>query len=218
MTTFPTRPNDQMITEIARHLIEVHGEGLDPAKDICWPDYTPAGASVSYLPETPRRPAGFSCSMCIGHRSFPVEPTYGHPARNRQLVRDNPTLADDIRGLTSDEAAIVIEHWDRSRATRSVRVLREVLRQDAQATRPANDTHASARVRRCQDYLLEAWVRRGTQDAAIWDLIALADADPVRHREVVGRRYPMAYETYRSYLKSADPIRKAAVRAALRAA
>ena len=167
------------------------------------------------MPETPRTSAAYSCSACVGHRSFPVEPTYGHPARNAQLLRDNSSLRDDTRGLNPEEAAIVIEHWDRACMNRGKQVLADILRPTAQATKRAHRPEVAQRIANCQDYLLEAWVRLGTQEATIWELIDLAEPDPERHQAIVGRRYPMAYETYRSYLKDVEATRRAEVQARL---
>jgi len=221
---YETEPHREVLADIARHLEEVHARtDFEVARDVADRGNAQEGAVIVYRPETPRAPAGYECALCVGQLFYPVDPTYGHPARNAQLLRDNPRLREDVLGLGPDDAAIVIEHWDRGRATRGKKVLEEIeaeqkaaLVKESEATARAQRPEVLARITSCQEYLLEAWERLGVQDQAIWELIDMADNDPDRHREIVGRRYPMAYETYRQYLKDVPLERRAEIQARLR--
>ena len=86
-----------------------------------------------------------------------------------------------------------------------------------QATKRARRPEVVQRIARCQEFLLDAWAELGTQELAIRALIDLAQADPARHQRIVGRPHPMAYETYRDYLKQLAPEEREKIRARIRA-
>ncbi len=208
-------PEDRV--DVALKLAAAHPE-LVIARHVTSACSRPHRAPITYSPEAPSAPAGYRCELCPGLVFYPVEPTYGHPARNAYLLRITPALREKVLGLTPKQAAIVIEDWDRRRGTQGNAELDEVLRRQGRATKRAGRPEVEARIARCQDYLLEAWERLGTQDEAIWELIRLANTDPSRHQRIVGRRYPMAYSTYHQYLGKKDlSERRAEVQARIRA-
>ncbi len=217
---YETEPLPQLVVAAERHLA-VDDHDLTGAELAGYfPDHRGASetAVITYLPESRATPAHYTCSRCPGRVFYPVDPSYGHPDRNAQLLRSTPGLREKVLGLTPAEAAIVIEHWDRHRDTQGKDELVKVLKQQGLATKRAGRPEVAVRIARCQDYLLDAWERLGTQDEAIWELIALADKDPNAHRSIVGRRYPMAYSTYHQYLGKKDlSERRAEVKARIRA-
>ncbi len=214
---FETEPLPDVVAEIARHLATEHGHtDFELARDVAYKGNTPQGAVIVYRPETPTRPAGYGCGLCPGRLFYPVDPTYGHPARNARLEREHPELRQLVAALDPDEAAIVIEDWDRGPAARSKEHLEEILQRQGRATKHTGRPEVVERKARCQDYLLAAWERLGTQDKAIWELIALADEDPSEHQRIVGGRYPMAYDTYHQYLGEVPLVRRAEVKARIR--
>lgn len=202
--------------DVARRLAAAHPK-LVISRHVISPCSRPDRAPITYRPETPSSPAGYRCELCPGQVFYPVEPSYGHPARNAYLLRTNPGLREKVLGLTPKQSAIVIADWDRRRSTQGKAELDEVLKRQGRATKRAGRPDVAARIARCQEYLLDAWERLGTQEAAIRELIALAEEDPDEHKRVVGRRYPMANETYRQYLGKASPERRAEVQARIRA-
>ena len=207
-------PEDRV--DVALRLAAAYPE-LVISRHVTSPCSRPPGAPITYLPETSSAPAGYQCDLCPGRLFYPVEPTYGHPARNAYLLRTATGLREKVLGLTPKQRAIVIEDWDRRRGTQGKAELEEVLRRQGRATKRAGRPEVEARIARCQDYLLEAWERLGTKEAAIWDLIQLADTDPARHQRIVGKRYPMAYSTYHQYLgKKGLSGRRAEVQARIR--
>jgi hypothetical protein len=72
---------------------------------------------------------------------------------------------------------------------------RNALRSFGPEARPA----VAARRRRCQAYLLEAAIRRGSVKAAIADLVALRDRDINEYCRIVGSTRPLAPRTLLRY-------------------
>ncbi len=200
---YESEPLPEVVAAARAHLAKAHElPDFDPECDLTYPGHERSPALVVYLAETARVAAGFVCEIC-GERSFPVEPSYGHPARNAQLLADHPELWAEVSGLDEAERAIVLEDWDRQRRRgRGQERLRTALRRRGLATKRATRPEVARRIACCQEFLLSAWVELGSQDRAVRALIALADEDPARHHKIVGGRYPMAYETYLSYLKA----------------
>jgi hypothetical protein len=215
---YETEPLPELVVAAEDHLaVDDHDlTGAELAE--YFPDHRGASETpvITYLPESRAAPAHYTCSRCPGRTFYPVAPTYGHPARNAELLRTTPGLREKTLGLTPKQAAIVIENWDRRRATQGKDELEEVLKRQGRATKRAGRPEVEARIARCQDYLLDAWERLGSQEAAIRELIALAEVDRSAHDRIVGRRYPMASHTYHQYLGKASPERRAEVRARIR--
>ena len=60
-------PTRAALEEIRAHLEDVHGwTEFDPGRDIAFPESTPDGACVAYLPATRFARARFICSCCNG--------------------------------------------------------------------------------------------------------------------------------------------------------
>lgn len=217
---YENEPNPEVQKEIRRHLVERHGRlDFDLRLDVFFAGSAPEGALIVYLPETAARQAGYTCALCPGLIFLAGEPSYGHPARNAQLLRDHPELWAKTAGLSKEERAIVLEDFDRQSRSpnRGKGLLHDALRRKGRATMRARRPEVVQRIARCQEFLLDAWAELGTQELAIRALIDLARADPARHQRIVGRPYPMAYETYRDYLKQLAPEEREKIRARIRA-
>ena len=194
---YETSPHADVLAQISRHLGDEHGRpGFDPQRHVTWPGHVGEEALAVYIRETAWAPAGFTCLVC-DTRVFPVAPSYGHPFRNAQLVRDHPELGTLTQGLGPDERAMVAEEWDRGRLAGTQ--LREVRRRVAMATRRSARPVVEERRVRVQRFLLERYVELGTVEATIGALVDLARIDPVANERIVGRPQAMSIETYRRH-------------------
>ena len=198
---------------IRAHMIDEHPLVPD---EVIGADGRPIpGGSIDHLPETPRRPEGFACALCPGLLFF-GEPRYGDPKRNAQLLRDHPDpLWSMTRGLDATERDLVVTEWDRGGLAADLATA--IRRRRAMARSGVERPTVAERRGRCQEFLLDAYPKQGTVERAIAALVALADEDPVRHQQIVGRPYPMAAETYRTYWRDIPLARRAAALAARRA-
>lgn len=208
-----SEPLPEVVAAAGCHLAEAHGRAsFDPERELTYPGHERAPALVVYLAETPRAAAGFACEICR-ERVFPVEPSYGHPARNAQLLRDHPELETTLlRGVGNpDERALLLEDWDRGRIGQAQAI--EARRRRGMATRRAARPVVEERRRRCQAFLLENYVALGTKEAAIGALIALARHDPPAHERLTGRPTPLAPSTLNGYWKLIPLAERARARA-----
>ncbi len=206
-----TSPRPEVIAAAAAHLVEAHGQAdFDPTRDLTHPGQARSPARVAYLPESPRTPSGFACEIC-GARVFPVAPSYGHPERVRQLLADHPELWERVVGLLDDERALVVGDWDRQRHEGGLarERLRAAQRRAGQATRAVRRPADARRIAACQEFLVAAWVRLGTQGLAVAALIDLARTEPERHERIVGRASAMSPDTLTRYLKDLPPEARA---------
>ena len=194
---YEATPREDVLAAITRHLAEEHDRpGFDPQRHLTWVGHVGEEALAIYIRETASAPAGFTCLVCEA-RVFPVDPSYGHPLRNAQLLRDHPELRALTRGLVESERAVVVEEWDRGRLAAAQ--VREVRRRRGMATKRSARPVVEERIARCQQFLLGRYVELGRVAAAIGNLVDLAQSDPVAHGRIVGRPEPMAAETYRRY-------------------
>ena len=191
------QPLDVVVAEIRVHLRDVHAhEGFDPELHVTWPGHVPDGAVATYIRETPRQAAGYICGLC-GARVFPVDPTFGHPQRNAQLLRDHPELGVQTHGLGPAGQGRYIEKWDRGDIARAQ--LAEAERRGAMATKTADRPTVEARRERCQVFL-ERRVRAGaTVEAAIAALDRLASEDRAAYEQIMGGPVVLARGTLEKY-------------------
>jgi len=194
---YEREPLEAVAAEIRVHLRDVHAqEDFDPQLHVTWPGHVPDGAFATYIRETPRTPAGFVCVLC-GARVFPVDPSFGHPARNAQLLRDHPELGLLTRGLGHADQARLIEEWDRGRFGQAQ--LTEAQRRGAMRTKPADRPTVEARRARCQAFL-ERRVREGaTVAVAIAALDRLASEDRAAYERIMGGPVVLARGTLEKY-------------------
>ena len=194
---YETSPHADVLAQISRHLGDEHGRpGFDPQRHVTWPGHVGEEALAVYIRETAWAPAGFTCLVC-DTRVFPVAPSYGHPFRNAQLVRDHPELGTLTHGLGPDERALVVEEWDRGRLA-AARV-GEIRKRRGMATKRDARPVVQERVASCQGFLLERYVTVGTVSGAIEALVDLARSHPKAHRRILKQALGMSGETYRRY-------------------
>ena len=205
-------PLEAVVAEIRVHLRDVHArEDFDPELHVTWPGHVPDGAVATYIRETPRHPAGYVCVLC-GARVFPVDPTFGHPQRNAQLLRDHPELRVQTHGLGPAGQARYIEKWDRGDIARAQ--LAEAERRAAMATKTADRPTVEARRNRCQVFL-ERRVRAGaTVEAAIAALDQLRSEDRGEYEQIMGGPVVLSRGTLEKYWRAIPIERREAILAA----
>jgi hypothetical protein len=196
---YEQEPTFEVVALVERHLRDEHGvSDFAASRHLFSERNRPAQPLAHYLAEVDLRPAGFRCALCAS--TFYVEPSYGHPRRNRALRHQSAReLAPLLRGLEPDEQERVIEDWDRGRY--AVRNLDRIERRAALASKRPEDPEVARRRRACQQFLLDHYREHANKQQAIEALVALADEDPEGHFELVGRRHPFSPETYAGYWK-----------------
>jgi hypothetical protein len=107
-------PPTEAISEIRAHLEDVHGwTNFDPARDIAFPDSTPDGACVAYLPPTTVARGRFICACCNGGIYIEGEARPGSPARSAEILHPHPRLGVVQRHGARDASALalLVREW-----------------------------------------------------------------------------------------------------------
>lgn len=107
-------PPLEALTEIRSHLEDVHGwTDFNPGRDVAFPDSTPDGACVAYLPATPFARARFICSCCNGGIYIQGQSSPRHPARSAEILHPHPQLGVVLRHGARDSSALalLVREW-----------------------------------------------------------------------------------------------------------
>ena len=107
-------PTRAALEEIRAHLEDVHGwTQFDPDSDIAFPESTPDGACVAYLPATRFARARFICSCCNGGIFIEGQSSPQHPARSAEILHPHPKLGVVMRHGAQDSSALalLVREW-----------------------------------------------------------------------------------------------------------
>jgi predicted DNA-binding protein len=192
-----TKPSPAIVRRMEQHLIEEEQQyDFELARDAVWEGNEPERPLVLYLPEAGARPPGFRCLLC--DQLIYGQPSFGHPERNRALRLHEPALRPLLKDVyLPEEQEAVIEDYDRGRLAEAN--LERIRKGKAMATRRPKSPEVARRTRACQEFMLAHYAEYADKGRAIEALIALAQSDPDRHLEIVGRSYPFARDTYNAY-------------------
>jgi hypothetical protein len=107
-------PPTKAIAEIRAHLEDVHGwTEFDPERDVAFPDNTPDGACVAYLPATTVARGRFICSCCNGGIYIEGQSRQDHPAGTAEILHPHPLLGVVQRHGAHDASALalLVREW-----------------------------------------------------------------------------------------------------------
>ena len=107
-------PTRAALEEIRAHLEDVHGwMEFDPSRDIAFPESTPDGACVAYLPATRFARARFICSCCNGGIFIEGQSSPQRPARSAEILQPHPKLGVVMRQTAGDSSALamLVREW-----------------------------------------------------------------------------------------------------------
>ena len=107
-------PTHAALEEIRAHLEDVHGwMEFDPSRDIAFPESTPDGACVAYLPATRFARARFICSCCNGGIFIEGQSSPQCPARSAEILQPHPKLGVVMRQAAGDSSALamLVREW-----------------------------------------------------------------------------------------------------------
>jgi hypothetical protein len=116
-------PPTEALEEIRAHLTRVHGlDVFDADRDVAFPNRTPAGARVAFLPATRFARARFICSECNGGIFILGQSGPERPERTAAILRPDPkhgvTVLDEVR--TANMLALLVREWSGHRLGEAV--------------------------------------------------------------------------------------------------
>jgi hypothetical protein len=110
----PQAPTRAALEQIRTHLEDVHGwTRFNPARDVAFPESTPEGASVAYLPATRVAKARFICSCCNGGIFIEGQSSPQHAERSAEILHPHPKLGVVLRHGAQDASALalLVREW-----------------------------------------------------------------------------------------------------------
>lgn len=208
-------PNEEALADMREHLQKDHMVAFDPRLHVSYANHRRSEARINYVPGGGEKRSSYECLLCDPPQRFLLGLIeFSSPGSRQRWLRENPTLADEIRACEMPEelvgAAIEAYVHGEIRPGGFAEWQRQQWLGKLAKRRPKD----AAREDGCMRFLLERRLEGDTVDQAIEALLRLQADDPEAWQALSGGTRTVTEPTLRRYWRHIPGIVRKATEAA----